>query len=100
MDKAQNQNARFIDTFGHNNKTSVKTMQPPGGTSSFSLGWCEPVVQKRPQKKQVYTGYEKEDYSQKKEDISQKKDNYDYKPKESNYNESIVANAVKTNVKV
>jgi hypothetical protein len=30
MDKAQNQNARFIDQFGHTNKTSVKTHQPPG----------------------------------------------------------------------
>jgi hypothetical protein len=105
MDKAQNQNARFIDTFGHNNKTSVKTMQPPGGTSSFSLGWSEPVVQKRPQKKQVYTGYEKEDLVyEKKEDLSQKKDNYgnDYEQKEGNYNEkdSNVSNAGKPNVKV
>lgn len=30
MDKAQNQNARFIDNFGANNKTSVKTTNPPG----------------------------------------------------------------------
>jgi hypothetical protein len=30
MDKVQNQNARFIDQFGKTNKTSIKTLNPPG----------------------------------------------------------------------
>ncbi len=49
IDKVQNENARFIDTFGSSNKTSVRTTNPPGknicntgGKSSFSLGWSGP----------------------------------------------------------
>lgn len=42
IDNVQNTNARFIDNFGSSNKTSVRTTNPPGGKSSFSLGWSEP----------------------------------------------------------
>ena len=45
MDNIQNTNARFIDNYGNSNKTSVRTTNPPGGKSSFSLGWTEPEVQ-------------------------------------------------------
>jgi len=45
IDNIQNTNARFIDNFGASNKTSVRTTNPPGGKSSFSLGWSEPEVQ-------------------------------------------------------
>jgi hypothetical protein len=66
IDKVQNQNARFIDNFGGQNKTSVKTSNPPGinkiilgGKSSFSLGWSAPEenvpkVQKKAQFNQNY----------------------------------------------
>jgi hypothetical protein len=59
IDKVQNENARFIDAFGANQKTSVRTTNPPGiniliigGKSSFSLGWSAaedtvPKVQKK-----------------------------------------------------
>ena len=30
MDNIQNTNARYIDKFGQDNKTSVKTSNPPG----------------------------------------------------------------------
>ncbi len=42
IDNRQNVNARWIDQFNQTNKTSVKTRNPPGGKSSFSLGWSEP----------------------------------------------------------
>jgi len=42
IDNAQNVNARWFDKFNDSNKTSVKTTNPPGGKSSFSLGWTEP----------------------------------------------------------
>ena len=42
IDNAQNTNARFIDTYGTSQKTSVRTTNPPGGKSSFSFGWSEP----------------------------------------------------------
>lgn len=45
IDNIQNTNARFIDNYGASNKTSVRTTNPPGGKSSFSLGWSEPDVQ-------------------------------------------------------
>lgn len=41
MDNAQNNNARFVDQFGTSGKTSIKTHAPPGGKSSFSLGWSD-----------------------------------------------------------
>ena len=61
IDKVQNENARFIDTFGSSNKTSVRTTNPPGkdisnigGKSSFSLGWSAPEeTAPRVQKKQT-----------------------------------------------
>lgn len=42
IDNSQNVNARWIDQFNQQGKTSVKTSNPPGGKSSFSLGWTEP----------------------------------------------------------
>ena len=35
----QNINARYIDKFNSGGTTSVKTHAPPGGKSSFTLGW-------------------------------------------------------------
>jgi len=42
IDNTQNVNARWIDQFNQSNKTSVKISNPPGGKSSFSLGWTDP----------------------------------------------------------
>ena len=39
IDNIQNTNARFIDNYGSNHRTSIKMINPPGGRSSFSLGW-------------------------------------------------------------
>jgi len=44
IDKIQNVNARWVDQFNHTNKTSVRTTNPPGGKSTFSLGWSEPEI--------------------------------------------------------
>lgn len=35
----QNVNARYIDKFNSGGTTSIKTHNPPGGKSTFSLGW-------------------------------------------------------------
>ncbi len=35
----QNINARYIDKFNSGGTTSIKTHAPPGGKSSFTLGW-------------------------------------------------------------
>ena len=51
MDNAQNNNARYVDNFGGSGKTSTKVMAPPGGKSSFSLGWNEPEVQQQQPKR-------------------------------------------------
>jgi len=42
IDNTQNVNARWIDQYNQTNKTSVKIANPPGGKSSFSLGWTDP----------------------------------------------------------
>jgi len=39
IDNAQNTNAVYIDNFRCQGKTSIKTINPPGGKSHFSLGW-------------------------------------------------------------
>ena len=50
IDNVQNTNAVYIDNFGNCGKTSVKTSNPPGGKSHFSLAWGgqeeEPVQKK------------------------------------------------------
>ena len=48
IDNIQNTNAVFIDNFGQHGKTSVKTSNPPGGKSNFSLGWCDQQDQPKP----------------------------------------------------
>jgi len=39
----QNINARYIDKFNSGGTTSIKTHNPPGGKSTFSLGWGNDV---------------------------------------------------------
>jgi hypothetical protein len=39
IDNIQNTNARFIDKYGTSQKTSIRLLNPPGGKTSFSLGW-------------------------------------------------------------
>jgi len=39
MDRAQNQNAVFIDQFGKGGHTSTKVIHAPGGDSHWSFGW-------------------------------------------------------------
>ena len=60
IDNTQNVNARYIDNFGPNQKTSVRTTNPPGGKSSFSLGWSEPepIVQKKTNNNNTYNNNE------------------------------------------
>ena len=54
MDNIQNNNARFVDNFG-NGKTSVKTSNPPGGKSSFSLGWDDNNTYNNPAPKKNFS---------------------------------------------
>lgn len=49
IDNIQNTNAVFIDHYGNRGKTSVKTSNPPGGQSHFSLGWSQPEPQQEKQ---------------------------------------------------
>lgn len=35
----QNTNAVYLDNYGKGGKTSIRTLNPPGGQSHFSLGW-------------------------------------------------------------
>lgn len=46
----QNINARYIDRFGSNKITSTRIHAPPGGKSTFSLGWG---AEEEPKKKVV-----------------------------------------------
>ena len=39
IDNIQNTNARYLDQFGKNGKTSTRVIHPPGGEDHFSLGW-------------------------------------------------------------
>lgn len=48
IDNIQNTNAIFIDHYGNQGKTSVKTSNPPGGQSHFSFGWTQPEPQQQP----------------------------------------------------
>ena len=50
MDNLQNNNARYVDKFGDAGRTSVKTSNPPGGKSSFSLGWDDSNSNPAPKK--------------------------------------------------
>ena len=81
MDNAQNNNARYVDQFGNSGKTSVKTMEPPGGKSSFSLGWEQPEVQQQQPKRNFnnmnnqqnnqQNNYDNNDYQQPKRNSNQ-----------------------------
>ena len=50
IDNAQNSNAVFLDRFGKSGKTSTKVINPPGGSSHFSLGWDQPEPNTQSQK--------------------------------------------------
>ena len=52
IDNAQNSNAVFLDRFGKSGKTSTKVINPPGGSSHFSLGWDQPEPNTQSQKQQ------------------------------------------------
>jgi hypothetical protein len=119
IDNIQNTGARFIDSFGSSGKTSVKTTNPPGGKSSFSLGWEEPT-QKRTtktetKKNDVFTSKKKvqneeyndyndnnnyqEDYSNKVSYNNKNYSNYSNNSNTNNYNISSNTDN-KTSVKV
>ena len=48
----QNQNARYIDKFGSSH-TNVKIHRPPGGASTFSLGWDDNKKNQQTQSSEV-----------------------------------------------
>ena len=52
IDNIQNSNAVFLDKFGKSGKTSTKVINPPGGSSHFSLGWDDSPQNNQPQKQQ------------------------------------------------
>ena len=52
IDNIQNSNAVFLDKFGKSGKTSTKVINPPGGSSHFSLGWDDSQNNNQPQKQQ------------------------------------------------
>ena len=74
MDNAQNTNARFVDNFG-NGKTSVKTSNPPGGKSSFSLGWDDTATDYN-----KYTSTKKNFNDIKQQSVSDNNYNNNYQP--------------------
>lgn len=65
IDNVQNTNARWIDQYNQTNKTSVKTSNPPGGKSSFSLGWSDPEPVPQRKNNQITNNTPSEDNSNK-----------------------------------
>merc|ERR1712032_1102547 len=82
MDNAQNNNARFVDNYGQQGKTSVKTSNPPGGKSSFSLGWSENDSQPQPQQKRNFGNLNQNQQQQ--SDIYNQKPQYDNQQQQGN----------------
>ena len=102
MDNAQNNNARYVDNFGNNNKTSVKTTNPPGGKSSFSLGWTEPEAQQAP-KKNYNNDQSNNNYNQPMNDYNQPKNNYNQQQQQQpqqQQQQQGTNNGLKTGVRV
>ena len=87
MDNAQNNNARYIDNFNNAGKTSVKTSNPPGGKSSFSLGWDNSNDDYNPAPKKNFKNLNQQNQNT----------NYAYDQQQQSYNNN---NAPKTNVRV
>merc|ERR1712032_506754 len=82
MDNAQNNNARFVDNYGQQGKTSVKTSNPPGGKSSFSLGWSENDSQPQPQQKRNFGNLNQNQQQQ--SDIYNQQPQYDNQQQQGN----------------